>query len=236
MKKKEETANVTRLEKVTKIFHSNFHRTVAVHNVSLEMSLGELTLLLGPSGSGKTTLLTLIAGLIAPTDGVVNLFGKNITQYGSRDLQRTRATRLGFVFQNFLLIDALTASRNVSLVQRFGGRTKKEAEEHSLHLLVKLGIEHLANKFPSNLSQGEKQRVAMARAIANDPELILADEPTANLDTRQGLAIIRLLHQFAKKEHKCVVVASHDLRIEKFADRVVRLRDGEILSNYRKVF
>jgi putative ABC transport system ATP-binding protein len=137
--------------------------------------------------------------------------------------------RIGFVFQTFLLLDALDVLENIALVCRFASRSKVESRRRATELLRRLHIEHLAAKSPKTLSQGEKQRVAVARAIANDADLILADEPTASLETKQGFEIIRLLHGYAAQENKCVIVASHDLRIVEYADRVLRLEDGMLL-------
>jgi putative ABC transport system ATP-binding protein len=219
------------LEDVTKIFGTNSNKTIAVKNISIHASPGELVLILGPSGSGKTTLLTLIAGLLKPSSGIISLFEKNIGDYSSKELQNVRARRIGFVFQNFLLIDSLTVIENVALVLRFAGRKRMDAINYAHRLLSQLQIVHLWKKFPNEISQGEKQRVAIARAIANDAQLIIADEPTASLETKQGFEIIQLLHQYAKKCNKCVIVASHDLRIAEFADRVFHLNDGQILNN-----
>jgi putative ABC transport system ATP-binding protein len=221
--------SVAQLVDVTKSFGVNGHKTAAVRNVSLQASLGELLLLLGPSGSGKTTLLTLIAGLIKPTWGAVALFGKNIEGYGSGALQQLRAMRIGFVFQTFHLIDSLTVLENVMVVLRFAGIGRNEARRRARTLLEQFHIEHLSKQFPERLSQGEKQRVAIARAIANDPDLIIADEATASLDTKHGLEIIRLLRDFVKENSKCVIATSHDPRIEGFADRVLRLEDGVLV-------
>ena len=221
---------VVQLNNVTKSFGANEHRTVAVANVSFKAFPGKLVLFLGPSGSGKTTFLTLIAGLIQPTSGSVSLFGKNVESYSSKELQQLRARRVGFVFQTFHLLDSLTAEENVSLVLRFAGEPKVQARQKAKALLQQFRIEHLSRKFPTALSQGEKQRVAIARAVANGAELIIADEPTASLETKQGFEIIRLLHEYAKNHNSCVIVASHDLRIAEFADRVVILKDGVIES------
>lgn len=232
----ERKSTVVKLDVVSKIFGNNGNRTFAVRDVSLEASPGELVLLLGPSGSGKTTLLTLMAGLVEPTSGKVSLFGKDILDYSSKDLQKLRATRVGFVFQTFHLIDSLNVLENVALVLRFAGKTKTQAKKQAGELLEQFHIGNLFRKFPANLSQGEKQRVAVARAIANGAELIIADEPTANLETKQGFDIIRLLHEYAKERNQCVIVASHDLRIVEFADRVLRLEDGVITQTHLRTF
>jgi len=228
MKKQAINRYIVEVNDVTKVFGSNEHKTVGVRNIFLQASMGELLVLLGPSGSGKTTLLTLIAGLLKSTSGRIFLFGRDIEAYSSQELQRLRATRIGFVFQTFLLIDSLTAVENVGMVLRFAGKSNKEAHRHAQELLQQFQVERLATKFPPTLSQGEKQRVAVARALANEPDLIIADEPTGSLETKQGLGIIQLLHEYSRKQEKCVIVASHDLRIARLADRVLRLEDGVI--------
>ena len=217
---------VTRLEKVTKIFDDSGQPTTAVREVSLEARRGEMVLLLGPSGSGKTTLLTLIAGLTRPTSGSISLFGKNVEEYSANELQSLRAERIGFVFQTFLLIDSLTATENIEIVLRFNRKRRAERAAKTRALLGELGVEHLARRFPRAMSQGEKQRVAIARAIANDAELLIADEPTGSLETRQAIDIIALLHGQAKRRNATVIVASHDLRLKEYADRTLRLQDG----------
>jgi len=210
----------------TKIFGADEHETAAVRHISFEAYPGELALLLGPSGSGKTTLLTLMAALLKPTSGSVVLFGKNIEDYAHRELQEVRAKRIGFVFQTFLLIDSLTVAENVALVSHFAGRSRADALENAHELLARLGIEGLAGKFPQALSQGEKQRTAVARAVANEADLIIADEPTASLETSQGFEIVQMLRAYANTCNRCVVVASHDLRVLPFADRVLHIEDG----------
>jgi putative ABC transport system ATP-binding protein len=218
-----------RLSAVTKSFGTNSHCTYAVRELSFEARPGQLILLLGPSGSGKTTLLTLMAGLIRPSTGTVCLFGNDIVAYSDDELQQLRARRVGFVFQNFLLIESLTVEENIALVLRFGGKDAADARQGAARLLESIGIAHLAKMFPHRLSQGEKQRVAVARAIANGGELIIADEPTASLESKQGLEIIRLLQTLAKEQGKCVVVATHDLRLVDYADKTLHLRDGEVV-------
>jgi len=219
---------VIRLEKVTKIFNGSGHPTTAVHEVSFEARRGEMVLFLGPSGSGKTTLLTLVAGLTRPTSGSISLFGKGVEEYSATELQSLRAEKIGFVFQTFLLIDSLTATENIEIVLRFNRKRRADRAAKTRALMEELKIEHLAGRFPRALSQGEKQRVAIARAIANDAELLIADEPTGSLETRQAIDIIRLLHGQAKTRNTTVIVASHDLRLKEFADRTLRLQDGMI--------
>ena len=226
---KDEDRNIVSLKSVSKTYKINEHVSVGVKDINFDARHGELVLLLGPSGSGKTTLLTLIAGLLKPSEGSIRLFQKPIESYSIAGLQCLRAERIGFIFQTFLLIDALTSSQNIELVTKFNKKSKKEARRISETLLQELNIEYLADKLPATMSQGEKQRVAVARAVANNADLILADEPTASLDTENGSTIIELLSSFAKN-NKCVIVASHDLRLKKYADRIVYLDNGRIVE------
>ena len=223
-----EIQETVRLSEVSKVFGTNGYSTFAIRDASISVWPGELVLLLGPSGSGKTTLLTLMAGLLKPTTGSVWLFGKNIEDHSDESRQLLRAHKLGFIFQNFLLIESLSVLENIMLVLKFAGTPKEEGLATAHRLLREFGIEHLASRLPHRLSQGEKQRVAIARAIANGAELIIADEPTASLESRQALEIIQLLKRMAKEGNRCVVVASHDLRLIAHADRVLRLHDGSI--------
>lgn len=227
---KDENENIVSIRNVSKSYKINEHSSVGVKDINFEAKPGELVLFLGPSGSGKTTLLTLIAGLLQPSEGKISLFKKQIDSYSSAELQRLRAKKIGFIFQTFLLIDALTALQNIELVLRFAFKSKKEAKRIAANLLKELEIDYLADKLPTTMSQGEKQRVAVARAIANNAELILADEPTASLDGANGLIIIELLHNYAAKNNKCVIVVSHDLRLKEYADRIIKLEDGKILN------
>jgi putative ABC transport system ATP-binding protein len=219
---------VVGIDSICKVFGDNSGETVAVRDITLTAKRGELLVILGPSGSGKTTLLTLIAGLVEASSGRVALFGKDIATYSRGELQRVRANRIGFIFQTFLLMDYLTALENVALVRQFAGKGRGEAAKEADRILGQLGVEHLTDKYPGKMSQGEKQRVSVARALVNDPDLILADEPTASLEAKQGLQVIHRLHEYAHEQNRCVIVASHDLRIKDVADRVLYIEDGEI--------
>ncbi|MDH5202319.1 MAG: ATP-binding cassette domain-containing protein [Nitrospirota bacterium] len=219
-------SRIVHLNRITKIYGTNEHKTIVLQQISFQFLTGELILLIGPSGSGKTTLLTLIAGLTKPTTGTVSLFERNIEHYTPMELQQLRAKRIGFIFQTFLLIDSLTAIENVEVVLRFIGKPKKDVHLRATQLLNRFHIEYLSRRFPPTMSQGEKQRVAVARAVANNADLILADEPTGSLESKQGFDIIRLLQTYAKEQNKCVIVASHDLRLVEYADQILRLEDG----------
>ena len=217
------------LVNVTKVFSRSGNETAALKNVTFKVSRGEMVLLLGPSGSGKTTLLTLLAGFQKPTSGEVYIFGRKVQDYTPSALQKLRASQMGFVFQTFCLLDSLRVVDNVTLVMKFAGVSLRQARRHAIECLERFGIGHLAHEFPGKLSQGEKQRVAVARAIANGSKIILADEPTGSLATEQGMAIIEFLHESVEKDGLSVVIASHDDRISQYADRVHRLRDGTLI-------
>jgi putative ABC transport system ATP-binding protein len=220
---------IAELVGVTKAFPRSGRETVALNEVTFRVGHGELVLLLGPSGSGKTTLLTLLAGLQKPSKGEVYIFGKKMQDYKPVALQKIRASRMGFIFQTFCLLDSLRVIDNVALVMKFAGFNKLSSRKHAAECLERFGIGHLKNEFPDNLSQGEKQRVAVARAIAAGAQLILADEPTGSLPTDQGMAIVEFLHQSVRSDGLSVVIASHDERISKYADRVLHLRDGALI-------
>jgi putative ABC transport system ATP-binding protein len=218
-----------RLAGVSKYYNSGGKGAAALKNIDFSARKGEMILLLGPSGSGKTTFLTLLAGMQRPSSGDVYLFGRRTTDYSVAELQTLRARRIGFVFQNFLLLDSFPVLQNIMMVMTFAGCGSEAARRSSLMYLERLGIGHLAGSMPSAISQGEKQRVAVARALVNGAELIIADEPTGSLASRQGMKIIELLKQSSVEESRCVIIASHDERIISFADKVIRLSDGEIV-------
>lgn len=222
--------NVMDLRNVSKVYENHSGKYVALDNINLSASKGELVLLLGPSGSGKTTLLTIAAGFNKHTSGDVFLFGKNINEYTSKELQTARAEKIGFIFQAFLLIESLSVYENVELVLRFSNIISTKRRERTIDTLRKTGILHLAKKLPCQLSHGEKQRTAIARAFANDAEILIADEPSASLASEQGEEIIKLLHSYASVRNKCVIVASHDLRLIPLADRIIGIENGKITT------
>lgn len=214
------------LLEVSKQFGASGRCATAVRRASCEVRRGEMIVMLGPSGSGKTTLLQMAAGLIAPTEGRVELLGRDITGYTNGDLQRLRARRIGFIFQTCRLLDPLNATDNVALAAEFGGSNRAEARNQARQKLAQLGIEHLARAYPPSLSQGERQRVAVARALVNAPDLLFADEPTASLETSQGLRLIETLSEYVHAHEAGLMVATHDLRLTAYADRVLRIEDG----------
>ncbi|TAK75791.1 MAG: ATP-binding cassette domain-containing protein [Dehalococcoidia bacterium] len=216
-----------RVSHVSKRFGSGPTEVVAVRDVSLDVAEGEVVLIMGPSGSGKTTLLSMLGALLRPTEGKIELDGLELTALDERQLPAIRRTRFGFIFQDFNLLSALSALENVALVAELAGAKRDEARERATVALTDLGLGNRLDFLPEKLSGGEKQRVAIARALANDPALILADEPTANLDSKIGHEIMRLLRRIAKEQGRSIVIVSHDQRIKDIADRVLWLEDGE---------
>jgi putative ABC transport system ATP-binding protein len=216
------------LDDVTKRFGDGEAAVLAVDHVTLRVQPGEVVLIMGPSGSGKTTLLSLMGALLRPTEGSVRLGSNELSALSERQLPAIRLHRFGFIFQDFNLLSALTVLENVSLVAELSGEHAREARTKAAALLSGLGLEKRLGFLPEQLSGGEKQRVAIARALINEPALLLADEPTANLDSKIGHEITRLLRDVAKRQGRSVVIVSHDDRIRDIADRVIWLEDGKI--------
>lgn len=221
----------TKLVDVTKIYPRSGGETTALHHISFEASPSELVLFLGPSGSGKTSMLTIMAGLQRPTSGEVFLFGRHLPEFSAKNLQQIRASRMGFIFQTFCLLDSINVLDNVLLVMKFAGIPRDLARQRAIDFLDRLEIKHLMNVSPLTLSQGEKQRVAVARALVTGAELLIADEPTGSLSTQQGMQIVDFLSKSCKTESRCVIIASHDERIAKYADRVLHLHDGILVND-----
>jgi putative ABC transport system ATP-binding protein len=214
------------VEHVTKRFGSGDAEVVAVRDVSLDVAPGEVVLIMGPSGSGKTTLLLMLGGLLKPTEGTITLDDLELTDLSENKLPDVRLRHFGFIFQDFNLLSALSVQDNVSIAAELTGVGRKAAREKAASLLTELGLGRRLRFPPEKLSGGEKQRVAIARALVNDPALILADEPTANLDSAHGHETMRLLREIAKGRGRSVVIVSHDQRIRDIADRVLWLEDG----------
>lgn len=216
------------LHNLTKIYGEGEAKVIAVDNIDLEINKGEIVLIMGPSGSGKTTLLSMAGGILKPTGGEIFVDNIEITKLDEGKLPDIRLANIGFVFQSFNLLSALTALENVQIVIELTGIKENLARKKAEDILKLLGLEKRMYFRPEKLSGGEKQRVSIARALANGPSVILADEPTANLDSKNGHEVMQLLHNIAKKENKTVVIVSHDQRIKDIADRILWLEDGKL--------
>lgn len=211
---------------------SGQQRLQILKGIDLEIPKGDIQLLMGPSGSGKTTLLSILAGLLTPTAGSVRLLGKEITGMSRRQLGQFRRDHIGFIFQDFNLFPALTAIENVETALNIKGVRGREARRQAQVLLEQVGLGEKGKQLPRNLSGGQKQRVAIARALASRPQLIMADEPTAALDSHSGHAVMELLRQLAKEEGCTVLMVTHDPRIIDLADQVAYLEDGTMKNEH----
>lgn len=232
-----ETATATyeiQAERLVKVYGAGRTQVIALHSVNLAVRRGSLLAIIGPSGSGKTTLLTILGLVTEPTDGRLVLEGEEIFSTGAwrgdPDLQQLRREKIGFVFQFANLIPFLTAKENVLLPLDLIGVRGRRAATRAMELLDYLGVADRADHLPEQLSGGEKQRVAIARALANGPTVILADEPTAALDTERGLAVMRLLRQLATEQGTAILVVTHDTRMIGEVDEVIRLMDGRVVD------
>ncbi|HEV8383220.1 MAG TPA: ABC transporter ATP-binding protein [Gemmatimonadales bacterium] len=218
------------LERISQTRGSGRRAVHALRDVSLSVAAGEFVLLEGPSGAGKTTLLAVAAGLLTPTAGTVKLAGQSLGALSSAECRRHRAARVGFVFQRSNLLPQLTLWDNVLLMVAIGGVPRTEGEGEATQLLQALGIAGLAQRYPRELSGGEEQRAAVARALVHRPAIVLADEPTGNLDGVSGKAVAERLAGLAAERGTAVLVATHDPRLEPFATRRVRIIDGTIAA------
>lgn len=215
------------VEGITKRFGTGETEVVAVRNISLDVKRGEVVLIMGPSGSGKTTLLLMLGALLKPTEGEIQLDADVISALRENRLPEIRLRRIGFVFQDFNLLSSLSTLENVAIVAELAGMKASRARQKAAELLGGLGLGNRLGFLPEKLSGGEKQRVSIARALVNDPTMVLADEPTANLDSKIGHDIMHLLRRIAKEQDLSVVIVSHDQRIKDIADRVLWLEDGQ---------
>ncbi len=221
-------AAVLKAENVSKIFGSGHTEVRAVDDVSLEIMPGELVLIMGPSGSGKTTLLSMLGGLLKPTAGTIRIDGQTITEMDESQLPAVRARSVGFIFQAFNLLEALTVEENILFPAQLapGGVAGARARAHEL--IERLGLTDRRRALPSTLSGGEKQRVAIARALINQPRVIFADEPTGNLDSKSGQEVMMILWEIARDSGCAIVLVTHDQRVEEISDRVLWLEDGSL--------
>jgi len=224
------TQPVIEASNVVKYLGSGPGRVAALRGVSLSLSGGELVLLMGPSGSGKTTLLSVLGCMLTPTSGTVRLLGQATSGVPPEKLADLRRRHVGFIFQSYHLFPTLTVVENVRLALEMGGERAWRAHDKAAAALTTVGLAHKITAFPSHLSSGEQQRVAIARAIVGNTAAVLADEPTAALDSANGHAIMSLLSRIAKDPSRTVLVVTHDPRVLPFADRIVQIEDGRLIE------
>ena len=218
---------------VRKTYGAGHAAVHAVRDISLDVAPGETVLVMGPSGSGKTTLLTIIGSLLTPDAGTVRYGDLHVSQLSKRRLPGIRAKHLGFIFQSFNLLDSLNVLENVAVVLELKGVRGREARRRAAAMLRRLGLSKRLTYPVQKLSGGERQRVSVARALVGDPDLILADEPTANLDSKNGREVIKLLCEVSCREGRAVVIVSHDVRIKESVHRVLTLEDGRLTKTER---
>ncbi len=217
-----------------KYYHMGGETVRALDGIDLEIHRGEYVSIMGPSGSGKTTLFNVVGGLTKPTDGQVFIDKTDISRLGPNELSWLRCRKIGYIFQTFNLIPIMTALQNVTLPMIFAGVDRGARESRGVELLKMVGLGDRANHKPTELSGGQQQRVAIARAFANDPAIVLADEPTGNLDLRTGMEIIQLMVEMNRKRGVTIMCNTHDLKIIDASDRIVWIRDGKVSRIDRK--
>lgn len=222
--------NAAVCKNVKKVFGEGTSRVEALRGVDLEVKKGELLMMMGPSGSGKTTLISIIAGILTQTEGECIVADLDLNHMSDHQKTHYRGKHIGFVFQQFNLIPMLTCEENVSIPLVLYGMDRQKAIAKARELLIEVGIGEKASSLPTQLSGGQQQRVAIARGIVHNPDLIVCDEPTSYLDHETGVKVMELLRAIIGKNGKTLIVVSHDPRITKFADRIVRLEDGRIVS------
>ena len=213
---------------LTKSYGSGHTEVVALDDVSFSLGAGRMLAILGPSGSGKTTLVSLIAGLLTPTSGEIVIDGKPVHLHSVSEAARFRRSRVGIVFQEHHLVPYLTARENLLLVAQLGGRITRDDRERADRLLETLGLTNRSDHRPSSLSGGERQRIAIARALMNEPDIMLVDEPTASLDTERGVQVVELLRSLVSDKAMTCLMVTHDARMAQYADESIRLVDGRI--------
>jgi len=218
---------VIKLEKVSKVYGAKV-KVTALQDIDLSIEEGEFVAIVGPSGSGKTTLLTIMGTLAKPTSGKVYVYGNDVTTMDDDELSKVRNSYIGFVFQNYNLVERMSAVENVELPLIARGVSKRERRETAMRILETLGLGELAYMKPTELSGGQQQRVSIARALAQNPKIVLADEPTANLDSKSGETVLKTFQQANREFKTTVVIITHDPDVASYARRRVYLRDGRI--------
>jgi len=219
----------------TKNLHKTYNTTQvpvkAINGIDLEIEMGEFTAIVGPSGCGKTTLMNMIGGLDTPTEGTVEINGINLSGLKSRSLIDFRLYNIGFVFQSYNLIPVLTVSENIEFIMQLQGKSRKECSDRVDELLESIGLTEKKNHRPNQLSGGQQQRVAVARALASKPRFILADEPTANLDSKATNELLELMEKLNREENMTFIFSTHDSRVMEKAKRLITLDDGKVIKD-----
>lgn len=224
---------IIKVTDLRKVYFMGEERVVALKNINLEIMKGEICCIFGTSGSGKSTLLNQLAGLEKPTKGAVSICGAPISELNENQLAAFRQDHIGFVFQSYNLLPELTALENVSMPMMFKGIPKDIREMEAMKMLNAVGLKNRMYHFPGQMSGGQQQRAGIARAFVTRPEVVFADEPTGNLDTKTTKEVMQMIRSFAKKYGETIVLVSHDPEMTEYADRIVTLIDGEIVSNIK---
>ena len=221
------------INEVSKVYKMGKEKVVALNNVSLKINKGEFVAIIGPSGSGKSTLMHIVGGLDSPTSGTISIEGHDISRLKDKQLSKYRNEKIGFVFQAFNLENSQTALENVMMPLIFAGISKRERKERALKALEQVGLKDLAKHKPNEMSGGQRQRVSIARALVNNPEIIFADEPTGNLDSKSGENIMQLFKEINAKGFT-VIMVTHNPEEANKAKRIIKIKDGEITSDIIK--
>lgn len=218
------------MKDLMKVYRTGKSEVIALRGLDMTVADGELVAVQGPSGCGKTTLLNLVGGIDRPTAGRIEVDGTNVPELSDADLVKYRRNRVGFVFQFFNLVPTLTAAENIQLPMRLASKAAHDREARTQELLKLIGLEKRATHRPDELSGGEQQRIALATALANDPPLLLADEPTGELDSKTGHEILDLFRRLNEEFHKTILVVTHDPRVSNIAHRILQIEDGKIVG------
>ncbi|MBC1372940.1 ABC transporter ATP-binding protein [Listeria booriae] len=216
------------MQNISKNYQDGEQVVEVLKNVSLEVKQGEFVAIVGPSGAGKSTFLSIAGALLTPTSGEITIGDQALSSLSTKELTRVRLEKVGFIFQGANLIPYLNVKDQLLVIAELAGHRNSEAKQRATQLLEELGLSHRANQYPEKLSGGEKQRVAIARAMMNNPDVILADEPTASLDAERGYSVVQMIAQEVKRNNKAAIMVTHDERILDLVDRVVRIEDGQL--------
>ena len=218
--------------RIAKDFPVDDHTVQVLFDISIQVAMGQLTMLVGPSGCGKTTLISIMAGILSPSSGTVQVLGAALTEMQDQEKVIFRRRHMGFIFQQYNLLPALTAAENAAMPLLANGMYMAQATTRAIKVLETMDMGPHVTKFPRQLSGGQQQRVAIARALVHDPQLIICDEPTAALDAQTGASIVKILKQVSSDPNRAVLVVTHDSRIYHFADRVLEMSDGRMVGDW----